>query len=96
MTETAPEEYFNTDYTLKTVWLGLLWMTLQWTPWTYICSTVGWSNLNSPLDAFKAPFMLNENKYVQHAYNIMMYGHFSIFFGLFVMWLLAYIHEPSL
>ena len=91
MSNTVDEEYFNTDYSLQPVWMGLLWVVLQWSGWIYVCNSVGWSNLSSPVDYLTVAYKMNTGIWGQHAWNIIVHGHFWVFLGLFVTWLLAYI-----
>ena len=83
------ESYFNQDYKLQAVWLGLLWWLMgslpqivfrAWTPSYYCVLGV-------------CTWYLTEGEW--HGWSMMNYAHGSIFGALGFFWLLAYIKKDS-
>ena len=77
--------YFDQDYKLKPIWLGLLWWLIATVPTIfYRAVRPGWNGTGWGLTSGE-----------WHAWYVMNYGIGSVFWSLGIFWLLAYIKRDD-
>ena len=77
--------YFDQDYKLKPIWLGLLWWFTGIIPVIFFrAARPGWSGLSWGLTTGE-----------WHAWSVMMYATGSVFGAMGTFWLLAYIKRDN-
>ena len=87
-------DYFDQDYKLKPIWLGLLWWLIGFIPvigyWSARPGFNCWSTLAGTVCG--ASFLTDGE---MHAWNVAQYGIGTIFGALGTFWLLAYIKRDD-
>ena len=83
------EDYFNMDYKMKPIWLGLLWWLIGVIP------QIAWAAIRPGHTCAWGPCAYYITYGDAHAWNVVQYGFAPIFGALGTLWLLAYIKTDS-
>merc|ERR1711920_694587 len=75
--------YYNQDYKLQAIWLGLVWFALGVMPQIIYSAARPWVR----------QIGLTGGEW--HAWRVMLYGNGNAFYVLTLFWLLAYIKAPK-